>query len=66
VLLAVSTVLRLFLGVVTYALVKKDLKLFYPSEEYVGFSLKITLLLLHLLVTPVVATELFNPELLSS
>lgn len=64
--LTVSTVLRLFWGVVKYVLVKKELKLFCSSEEYVDFSLKISILLLHLLVTPVVVTEVFNLELLSS
>lgn len=42
---------------------KKDLKLLCSSEEYVGFSLKVSTLNLHLLLTPGVETEVFNPEL---
>lgn len=64
--LTALAVLRLFLGVVKYDLMKKHLELICSSEEYVDFCLKISVLLLDLLVTLAVMTEVFNPESQSS
>lgn len=65
-LLTISTILRLFWGVRKYVHVKKVLNSFCSSEESADFSLKTSILLLRSLVTPVVVTEVFNPELLGS
>lgn len=64
--LTASAVLRVFLGLVKYDLMKKHLELFCFSDEYVYFCLKISVLLLVILVTLAVMTEVVNLEFQSS